>query len=112
MGMATITCKISYEDREKLNELCSEKGVTTSELIRGFIRGELRKNDFTEQLEELKQMLTPVASINVPQLVYHVARASVSTIESTKLQNPDIGKTLNDNVKEIAEKLTSKILNG
>lgn len=112
MGMATITCKISYEDREKLNRLCDSKGVTTSELIREFIRGEIRKNDLSEQIGELRQMLIPLTSLNVQQILFHIARASISTTESIKLQNEDAGKKLNENVTLIAEKLTSKILNG
>lgn len=112
MKMTTVGVRISWDDKEKLDELCRERGVTTSELLREFIRGVNKRNEIFEEIISLKEMLSDLASINIPQLVYHVVRGSVSTIESTKLQNPDTGKKLNDNVKEIAEKLTEKILNG
>ncbi|CAG1771841.1 hypothetical protein [Geobacter sp.] len=110
MGMATITCKISYEDREKLNRLCDTKGLTTSELIRECIRGEIKKNDLSRQIEELRQMLIPLTSLNISQLVYHVARGSIGAVELAGLQNPDSKKNLNNEIRTIAEKLAHKIL--
>lgn len=110
MSMTTITARITHTDKERLDELCRENGLTISELLRQFIRGEVKRNDLSEQLEELKQMFLPLASINIEKLAYHIARASVAPVAAVQMKDAEEGRRLNESVKDLAEKLTEKIL--
>lgn len=110
MKMTTVGVRLSWDDKEKLDELCRERGVTTSELLREFIRGEVKKNKIFEELNSLKEILLPLASINIEKLAYHIARASVAPVAAVQMKDAEEGKRLNESVKDLAEKLTEKIL--
>lgn len=105
MGMATITCKISYEDREKLNRLCDEHGLTVSELLRQYIRGQVRTNDLYKQIEEMKQMLIPLTR---DETLWYIIRSAICFPEYLKRTNPESGEKLDADVKALAKKLVNK----
>ena len=107
-----LTLRMDYDTKIKLNQIATRRGLTLSESIREMINREVGTDPLTSQLNELRGILAPLSGIDLSQLVYHIARASIGPIAAIQLQNKDSGDSLNELVKAAAEKLASKIMEG
>ncbi len=102
MSMTTIHAKISYEDKAKLDELTSAKGITISELLRQFIRGECQQSSIAELMEQQQDMLAMQQEYLARILKYSI-RASVGLPIFVKHTTPDGAKVLNDETNKTGD---------
>jgi antitoxin component of RelBE/YafQ-DinJ toxin-antitoxin module len=107
-----LTIRIDYDTKAKLNQIALRKGLTLSESIRELINREVGSDPVSRELEALKKLLLPLATVDLNQVLYHLARASVAPVAAAQLQNRETGDRLNDTVKGAAEKIAARMLAG
>lgn len=107
-----LTIRIDYDTKIKLNQLANRKGLTLSESIRELINREVGTDPLCQQIEELKKLISPLAAVDLNQLIYHIARASVAPVAAVQIADRATGDQLNDTVKNAAEKIASRLLSG
>lgn len=105
-----LTIRIDFDTKVKLNRIASKRGLTLSESIRELVNREVGSDPLTLQVEELKKLLAPILNIDVGQLVYHLARASVAPVAAMQIRDKASGDALNEQVKQAAGKIAAKIM--
>lgn len=107
-----LTIRIDADTKSRLNQIACRKGYTLTEAIRELINREVGTDPLCCQLDELKKLIAPLANIDLNQVLYHVARASIGPVAAAQLHNRETGDRLNDTVKSAAEKIAARMIAG
>lgn len=105
-----LTIRIDTDTKARLNQIASRKGYTLSEAVRDLIHREVGSDPIAMQVEELKKLLAPLASVDLSQVLYHVARASVAPVAAVQIQDKETGDRMNESVKQAAEKIAARMI--
>ncbi len=101
----SITARISHEDKALLDELVANRGITISELIRLFVRGECKQVGLEQLLIQQNEMLEKILKFSI--------RGSIAMpiFQDMSSNNPDTTKLLREKINTTADGVLSFILN-
>lgn len=105
-----LTIRIDFDTKVRLRQIAANRGLSLSEAVRELVNREVGTDPLISVVDEMRRILAPLSGIDISQLIYHIARASIGPVAAVQIKDKETGDRLNESVKMAAEKISEKII--